>query len=31
LISFEAADHSFRGQEAILAQRILAWLKEAAP
>ncbi len=31
LISFEAADHSFRGQEAILAQRILAWLKETAP
>ncbi len=31
LISFERADHSFTGQETILAQRILAWLKEAAP
>ncbi len=31
LISFEGADHSFKGQEAVLAQRILAWLKEAAP
>jgi len=31
LISFERADHTFRGQEAVLAQRILAWLKEAAP
>jgi dienelactone hydrolase len=31
LISFEGADHSFRGQEAVLPQRILAWLKEVAP
>src|SRR5712691_2622787 len=31
LISFEGADHTFRGQEAVLAQRILAWLKAAAP
>ncbi|MGB0034133.1 MAG: alpha/beta fold hydrolase [Candidatus Acidiferrales bacterium] len=31
LIFFEGADHSFRGQETLLAQRILAWIKEAAP
>ncbi len=31
LIQFDGADHSFRQQEAALAQRVLAWLKEAAP
>ena len=31
LIYVDGADHSFRKQEAVLAQRILAWLKEAAP
>src|SRR6266849_2235692 len=31
LISVDGADHSFGNHEDILAQRILAWLKEAAP
>ncbi len=31
LIYVEGAKHTFDGQEAILAQRILAWLKEVAP
>ena len=31
LITLEGADHSFREREAVLAQRILAWLKETAP
>jgi pimeloyl-ACP methyl ester carboxylesterase len=31
LISIDGAGHSYRGQEVVLAQRILAWLKEAAP
>ncbi len=31
LIYLEGADHSFRGQEAVLSDRILAWLKEVAP
>jgi pimeloyl-ACP methyl ester carboxylesterase len=31
LISIDGANHSYRGQEVVLAQRILAWLKEAAP
>jgi len=31
LIDVEGAKHTFDGQEAILAERILAWLKEVAP
>lgn len=31
LIYLDGADHSFRGQEAVLSDRILAWLKEVAP
>lgn len=31
LIYVDGADHSFRKQEGVLAQRVLAWLKEAAP
>src|SRR5208282_5665615 len=31
LIYVEGANHTFNGQEAILAERILAWLKEVAP
>ncbi len=31
LILIEGAKHTFDGQEAILADRILAWLKEVAP
>jgi pimeloyl-ACP methyl ester carboxylesterase len=31
LISIDGAGHSYRGQEVVLAQRILAWLEEAAP
>jgi pimeloyl-ACP methyl ester carboxylesterase len=31
LIYVEGAKHTFDGQEAVLAERILAWLKEAAP
>jgi pimeloyl-ACP methyl ester carboxylesterase len=31
LIQLEGADHSFKKQEAVLAQRVLAWLNEVAP
>ena len=31
LIYLDGADHAFRRQEAVLAQRVLAWLKEVAP
>jgi len=31
LIYLEGADHTFKKQEALLAERILAWLKEVAP
>jgi pimeloyl-ACP methyl ester carboxylesterase len=31
LISIDGADHSFENHEDLLAQRILAWLKEVAP
>jgi len=31
LIYIDGADHSFRKQEGVLAQRVLAWLKEVAP
>ncbi len=31
LIYIEGADHSFKNHEAVLAQRVLAWLKEVAP
>ncbi len=31
LIYLEGADHAFKNQEAVLAERILAWLKEVAP
>ena len=31
LIYLEGADHSFKKQETLLAERILAWLKEVAP
>jgi pimeloyl-ACP methyl ester carboxylesterase len=31
LIYLDGADHAFKGQEAVLAQRILAWLKDVVP
>ncbi len=31
LIYVEGADHAFKKQEALLAERVLAWLKEVAP
>jgi len=31
LINLDGADHSFRQQEAALAQRVLAWLREVTP
>ncbi len=31
LIYLDGADHGFRKQEAVLAQRVLVWLKEVAP
>ncbi len=31
LVYFDGADHSFSKKEAVLAQRALAWLREAAP
>ncbi len=31
LIYLEGADHAFRNQEAVVAERILTWLKEVAP
>jgi fermentation-respiration switch protein FrsA (DUF1100 family) len=30
-IYLEGADHAFKNQEAVLAERILAWLKKVAP
>jgi alpha/beta superfamily hydrolase len=31
LLLMEGADHGFRGQEGVLIERVLQWLKQVAP